>query len=49
LHALNAYVRSSRKDLRPSIFYYDICAVAAGDKDISDDLLRHYVEDARIV
>lgn len=49
LHALNAYVRSSRKDLRPSIFYYDICAIAAGDTDISDDLLRHYVEDARIV
>lgn len=47
LHALNAYVRSSRKDLRPSLFYYDICAIAANDADISDDLLKNYVEDAR--
>jgi FkbM family methyltransferase len=49
LHSLNAYVRSTRKDLRPSIFYYDICAMTAKDKDISDNLLRHYIEGARTV
>jgi FkbM family methyltransferase len=49
LDALNAYVRSSRKDLRPSIFYYDICAITLVDKDISDELLRNYIAEARIV
>jgi FkbM family methyltransferase len=49
LHALNAYVRSSRKDLRPSIFYYDICAMCSSDADISDELLQHYVEDRPII
>ncbi|MGD0641053.1 MAG: FkbM family methyltransferase [Roseiarcus sp.] len=49
LRALNAYVRSCRNDLRPSVFYYDICALTPEDKDISDELLRHYVEETPIV
>jgi FkbM family methyltransferase len=44
LHALNAYVRSSRMDLIPAVYYYDVCAMTEDDRDISDALLHQYLE-----
>ena len=49
LYALNAYVRASRRDLKPAIFYYDICAMTADDNDISDKLLEHYIEECGLL
>jgi len=43
LSALSAYVRSSRLDLRPALFYYDICALTDDDRDISEVLLDQYL------
>jgi hypothetical protein len=43
LRTLNAYLRSSRLDLKPAVFYFDICAMTADDKDLSDELLRRYI------
>ena len=43
LLALNAYARSSRKDLKPAVFYYDICAMTVDDADLSNALLRGYI------
>jgi FkbM family methyltransferase len=44
LDELSAYLRSSRMDLKPAVFYYDICAMTEQDSDISDELLRQYLE-----
>jgi hypothetical protein len=43
LRTLNAYVRSSRLDVKPAVYYFDICAMTADDRDISDELLRRYI------
>jgi hypothetical protein len=43
LRSLNAYVRSSVRDLMPAVFYFDICAMTDDDKDISDQLLSQYL------
>jgi len=43
LHTLNAYVRSSRMDLKPAVYYYDICAMTEDDRDISEMLLHQYL------
>jgi hypothetical protein len=43
LRALSAYVRSSQLDLRPAVFYYDICALTDDDRDISEMLLDQYL------
>lgn len=43
LYELNAYVRSSRMDLKPGICYYDICAMTERDSDISEALLEQYL------
>lgn len=45
MRSLNAYVRSTQKDLRPSLFYYDICAFPSDDTDLSDKMLTRYVGD----
>jgi FkbM family methyltransferase len=41
--ALDAYVRSSRSDRRPSVYYFDICALTSDDADLSDALLERYI------
>jgi len=43
LNELIAYVRNCRKDLRPAVFYFDICAITNDNSDISDELLRKYL------
>jgi hypothetical protein len=44
LYSLNAYVKFTRRDLRPALFYYDICAMTARDVDISDKLRDLYLD-----
>ncbi|MBV9997024.1 MAG: FkbM family methyltransferase [Caulobacteraceae bacterium] len=42
MRSLSAYVKSTLRDLRPALFYYDICATTADDIDLSDALRRRY-------
>jgi hypothetical protein len=44
---LDAYVRSSRGDVKPAVFYFDLCVLTAEDADISECMLRKYTNDAR--
>lgn len=46
LHSLNAYLRSSLRDnMKPSVNYFDICAMTSDDSDVSDALLALYVKE----
>jgi hypothetical protein len=40
LRELGAYVRSSRKDAKPAVFYLDVCALTDDDRDVSDRLVN---------
>lgn len=44
--SLNAYVVNTSRDDRPTLFYFDICAVAPKDLDISDRLSALYISKA---
>lgn len=45
LRELAAYVRSSRKDVSPAVFYLDVCALTDDDVDVSDALTKKYLAD----
>ncbi len=40
LRELGAYVRSSRKDAKPAVFYLDVCALTDDDRDVSERLVN---------
>jgi hypothetical protein len=42
LRTLNGYLRSGRLDVKPAVYYFDICGMTVEDRDISDELLRRY-------
>lgn len=46
LTSLSAYLRNTRKDLRPAIFYYDVCAIGPRGSSISSTLLARYEADS---